>query len=230
MTKEVEGLQNYLQQISRNEINVLKKEEKIQQRPETWPESCIWPCIFSNRDKRLIYAKLHTSWTETHGQQVIWSEFKHLIIFQRWPQTCSKNVSRQNSKQWNAVSHALASPQPGPHHYWTSVGSFWQRTEPKGSQSQRRAFSVFREAWRAIPENYLKKAYVREFRMCWRTKMDTFDLILVLYKPFFALYTIFLSKVAILHLLPYSRPAFHLNVITSDKMFHIHEACLELWD
>lgn len=45
----------------------------------------------------------------------------------------------------------------------------------KAVNIQRRAFHVLQEAWRTIPENYLKKwqeSCLREFRLCWRIKVD----------------------------------------------------------
>lgn len=32
-------------------------------------------------------------------------------------------------RQWNTFSHGLASQSPRHQHYWSSIGSFWQKTE-----------------------------------------------------------------------------------------------------
>jgi len=90
------------------------------------------------------------------------------LRYAKWCKSWTEN-------QWQHIlSRDESSPEPGPQHYWSCVGSSWQRTEQKAAKIQRRAFKYPLKAWRTIPEDYLKKwqkACLRGFRLCWRIKV-----------------------------------------------------------
>ena len=59
--------------------------------------------------------------------------------------------------QWQQVLwRDESSPESGSQHYWSSVGSTWQRTEQKAANKEE-LWDVLQEAWRTIPEDSLKK-------------------------------------------------------------------------
>lgn len=68
-------------------------------------------------------------------------------------------------------------------HHWSSEGSSWEREEQKAVKIQKQALNAIQDAWRTIPEDYLKilpniSGYVDElfFRLLYCNSVSVYTL------------------------------------------------------
>lgn len=87
--------------------------------------------------------------------------FPKIQIFHGLPNTVPMQSAHTLMEKiwWNTISHGLASAKPETQHYSSSMGSFWQRTEEKPANVQKRyGFGMsFKKVWGVIPEDCMKK-------------------------------------------------------------------------
>jgi len=115
--------------------------EEIKHRPHAGSERCIWSwyisCRIRNGLHQQVFVLMKGNWAKR-------------LRYVKWHNNWTEN-------QWQQVLwRDESSLEPGPQHYWSSGASSWQTMEPKVANTKEERQNVPQEAWRTIPEDYLK--------------------------------------------------------------------------
>jgi len=116
-----------------SESDVLQKEETNP--AKTWHRT--WDASVPSVDPSAVGSSLIRN--GLHGRVAVKKPFLRKgnrakrLSYAKWQKKWTEN-------QWQQVLwRDESSPEPGPQHYWSSVGLMWQRTEQKAANIQRRA-------------------------------------------------------------------------------------------
>ena len=97
------------------------------------PERCFWPFSWSP----IVHWSLIRN--GLHGRVAVKKPFLRKGNREKRLRY-AKQHKKWTENQWQQVLwRDESSPEPGPQHYWSSVGSSWQRTEQKAANIGRRA-------------------------------------------------------------------------------------------
>jgi len=88
----------------------------------------------------------HPKWKVKLNTNLVWTTAS-VVMHLTWSENQKQQVLRSDE----------SSPEPGPQHYWSSVGSSWQKTEQKAANIQRKALgcpssSLENYSWRLLKE------------------------------------------------------------------------------